>query len=1448
MTTATAPGTARATRTTAPAGRLAAVARWRGLPVLLLALVAYVPLLLTEPGAVGADTKAHLYTDPARLLSRAWSLWDPNIGLGTVTHQNIGFLFPVGPYYWLMDTIGFPDWVAQRVWLGTILFLAGLGTRAVGRHLGLGGAAATVAGLVYLLSPYTLAYAARISVILLPWAALPWMVLLAARAAERGGWRDPARFALVVALVGGVNATALVLAGLGPVIWLVAAVVTGRVTARAAWTAAARIGVLTTGVSLWWLVALAVQGQYGIPILQYSETAQTVASSSLANEVWRGLGYWFLYGEDRLGPWIEPGQAYTQRLWLLAASYALPVLALAAVALVRWSARVALGTLAVVGLVIAVGAYPWDAPSPLGRVLRGLLSTDAGLAFRSLPRAAPLLVLAVALFLGAGITALAASHRPRRAAWAGAGVVVLALVVQLPLFTGGLVDENLQRPEELPAYWAEAAAYLDDQRPGTRVLEVPGADFASYRWGNTVDPISSGIMDRPTAYRELIPYGSPPAADLLIALDRRMQEGIFEPASLAPTARLLGVGDVLYRADLQFERFRTPRPRWLSPLLEAAPGLGEPTDFGVGIPNEPVPEVPMLDDLELALDPGVELPPALRAYPVLDAVPILRRQPTTAPVVLAGDGDGIVDAAAAGLLDGDEVVLYSASVTHDAERFDQLLDDGAVLVLTDTNRQRGHRWSTVRENRGQTERADHEPLEDDPTDNRLELFPDARDDAVTVADDLGGVRVRATSYGNGVSFTPEFRARNAVDGDLRTAWRTAAGRGVEGERIVLELAEPVDADEITLVQAFDGANRWITEIELTVDDGEPVRVALDESSRSAPGQVVPLGVESLERLEIELTDSDAPGALGASEVGFTEIGIPGVTGDEVIVLPRDLLGAAGSRSLDHDLAVVLTRLRVHPSEAVRRDEEMALDRLLELPTGRELAVAATARLNASADDPVIDAALGLPLADEGGITATSSRRLFGDPTARASSTVDGDRDTWWSPAFTDPRGDWVELELPEPVTVDRLDLAVVADGRHSVPTALAIENERGDRRVVDLPAIEDRAEPNAVVEVPVEVEPITGRRLRVVVEDVREVVTIDWFGRSPTITPPGIAELGIDGVRMPPPDPVVDTGCRADLLSVDGTPVPIRLRGDVDDALQLAPLEVAPCGDDAVAAGPGPVRVTATPGLDTGFDLDRVVLTSTAGGAAGPVDPPGGTEPLELRTDGRAQVTAAVPPSDDATWVILGQSWSEGWRATLDGDDLGPPTLVDGFANGWRLPPSDVATDLVIEWRPQRLVTAGLVGSAAAAVAVVLLALFGRVPAPASGPGAAPPRLDTAALAGPAGYPASRRDRRRAALVAALVALLVAGPLVGAVTALLLAVAVHHRRGRAVLALAAPAALGAAGLYVLTVQARYDIAPGFDWPSWFHRAHPLGLLAGTALLGLLVLDSLARRERDRRAD
>ena len=181
-----------------------------GVPSIILALTVYVPLFLTRPGRVGADTKTYLYLDPSRLLSRATSMWDPSIGLGTVTHQNIGFLWPIGPYYWLAETLGVPDWIAQRFWTGSILFLAGLGVRFMLRTMGQEGPHVTAATFCYALTPYVLTLSARLSVILLPYAGLPWLLGLTVLALRRRRWREPALFALVVASIGSAHDMLLV--------------------------------------------------------------------------------------------------------------------------------------------------------------------------------------------------------------------------------------------------------------------------------------------------------------------------------------------------------------------------------------------------------------------------------------------------------------------------------------------------------------------------------------------------------------------------------------------------------------------------------------------------------------------------------------------------------------------------------------------------------------------------------------------------------------------------------------------------------------------------------------------------------------------------------------------------------------------------------------------------------------------------------------------------------------------------------------------------------------------------------------------------------------------------------------------------------------------------------------------------------------------------------------
>ena len=218
----------------------------------------------------------------------------------------------MGPFHWLLHTLGVPVWVAQRLWLGTLLVLAGTGVWWCARLLGLSRAGAAAAAVLYQLSPYVLLYVTRTSVILLPWAGLGWLVGLTVLAARRGGWRYPAAAALVVATMAGINATAVALVRPGARCcgWRGRCGSAARCRCGRGWPPPGGSALLSAGTCAAWVVAIVVQARYGADVLAYSETLSAVSSTSLASEVARGLGYWLFYGGDVTGPWNSASGPY----------------------------------------------------------------------------------------------------------------------------------------------------------------------------------------------------------------------------------------------------------------------------------------------------------------------------------------------------------------------------------------------------------------------------------------------------------------------------------------------------------------------------------------------------------------------------------------------------------------------------------------------------------------------------------------------------------------------------------------------------------------------------------------------------------------------------------------------------------------------------------------------------------------------------------------------------------------------------------------------------------------------------------------------------------------------------------------------------------------------------------------------------------------------------------
>jgi arabinofuranan 3-O-arabinosyltransferase len=887
----------------------------------------------------------------------------------------------------------------------------------------------------------------------------------------------------------------------------------------------------------------------------------------------------------------------------------------------------------------------------------------------------------------------------------------------------------------------------------------------------------------------------------------------------------MGVGDIVLRSDLQFERFRTPRPDDLWADLRDAPGFGPAVSFGTPVANVAGPERPLLDQHTLSRPVGSQHPAPAIVLPVLDAQPILRIADPTRSIVLSGDADGLVAAAGEGLLEAGRPVLFSASLLDHPDLLASALGSNARLILTDTNRLQGRRWGTIRETTGYTQRWDEEVDRGDLSDQRLDVLP-VRPGTLTVARQTG-IRVDASGYGNPVTFTAGDRPFHAVDGRLDTAWTVGAFDDVVGEHLTLTLDEPAPIESLTFVQArSQGQNRWITDLRIHLDD-QAMDVVLDATSRTPPGQLVHLSGADVRVVVLEVRDTDVGGLdhyAGVTGVGFAEVGVAGVVADETILLPTDLTDLLGYDS-GAELAIVLTRQRSDPRDPIRSEPERGMDRTMDLPWARTFELRGEARWSAHADDALLD--------DPGAPRVRATASLAGDLVSRGRAAFDDDPATAWQPPIGPQDGQAVTITHPVPRAFRDLTLTYRADGLHSAPSAVTVLVDGVPIGRSTLPGTLRAADD--LVTVDLGLPDATGRSLTIRIDEVVERRTMNWYSGLPDVLPVAIVDIS-DGFDFPERPQRIDTGCREDLLHLDGRSVPVRITGSTPDAFARRPLTVTACGP-TLELSEGEHRIVATAGADSMYDLDRLVLTSASSGIA-PTH--AGMPSLRVQKLDRTEILLEVEGATSPYWLILGQSLSAGWQLRDDaGLDHGPPRLVDGFANGWLVAPDDAArTSFRLVWAPQRTVWIGLWASVMAALACLLVAIRGR--------------RDSGPLApGSPVFEDPRRSRRvvpdgRAVALGLFVATFsvvnlpswhIAGPVIG----LLMTLALRGSIPRRTMPVLAVLAMGSAAALIAIEQIRFRHPRDFVWPLFFEGYHVLGVLAILCLAAGAVQALVERR-------
>ena len=77
---------------------------------------------------------------------------------GTVTHENIGYLFPMGPFFWVCAGAAPPRVGGPAPVAGELIFAAGAGVLYFCKTINLVGPGRWVAALAFMFTPYVMQY------------------------------------------------------------------------------------------------------------------------------------------------------------------------------------------------------------------------------------------------------------------------------------------------------------------------------------------------------------------------------------------------------------------------------------------------------------------------------------------------------------------------------------------------------------------------------------------------------------------------------------------------------------------------------------------------------------------------------------------------------------------------------------------------------------------------------------------------------------------------------------------------------------------------------------------------------------------------------------------------------------------------------------------------------------------------------------------------------------------------------------------------------------------------------------------------------------------------------------------------------------------------------------------------------------------------------------------
>jgi arabinofuranan 3-O-arabinosyltransferase len=164
------------------------------------------------------------------------------------------------------------------------------------------------------------------------------------------------------------------------------------------------------------------------------------------------------------------------------------------------------------------------------------------------------------------------------------------------------------------------------------------------------------------------------------------------------------------------------------------------------------------------------------------------------------------------------------------------------------------------------------------------------------------------------------------------------------------------------------------------------------------------------------------------------------------------------------------------------------------------------------------------------------------------------------------------------------------------------------------------------------------------------------------------------------------------LMTIDGQPVGIRVGSTLNQFLNGATVPFSACAP--VALAPGQHVLNTNPALDGLVDEVRL----DTGSAAPTPSTPGATIQVVSQASTSMHATIDAPLG---AYVITGQAYAAGWKATVNGRSLGPALSVNAMTGWWV--PAGHQLNLVVWYGPQRVYQVGLDLSGASVLVCVWL-------------------------------------------------------------------------------------------------------------------------------------------------